>query len=145
MWCLVTAITVLLWRGFLWSKTSKSGLPRAPGRQPPNTAVSSNTSFPASVQLRALCSRVRQLWAPHLAGSHPVRRLPAASLQAGCSPEIVLFGLHCLFLLNLSQHLKTKKFLMKSWISGLKLEVLAILCLLFPSGTQPPLSTGQSS
>lgn len=63
------------------------------------------------------------------------------SLQGGCwlpacgldpTHKWVLFGLHCIFLLNLSHHVKIKKFHMKSWISGFvwKMEGLAIFCLL---------------
>lgn len=57
-------------------------------------------------------------------------RLPACGLDP--THECVLFGLHCIFLLNLSQHFKIKKFHMKSWTSGFvwKMEALAICCLL---------------
>lgn len=48
--------------------------------------------------------------------------LPGLSAQEAAgrqlSPEMVLFAHHHLFLFNLSQHLKIKKFLMKSWVSG---------------------------
>lgn len=147
------------WRGFLWSKTTESvWLTRAflkvaarqqcylifaflrlyhvffpslhlfPLPPSPCTLVTlrytpGSPDMPCNITHVCICS----FCSLYLEGGC---QLPAYGLDL--AHEYVLFGLRCIILLSLNQHLEVKKFHMKFWISGFvwKVEALAISCLL---------------